>query len=186
MCDAALFKRRPPTIDIPKRGVADAHGVLQHGRKHRLKIAGELLIIRSTSEVAVCCFNASFNSPLSRAISVSWLAAEELTGAAPFGRLRSFASAVLRRRASTGPPLALERRVIVFPYAQDKQCNSSSLAHGKRFGGSLGPGASATTYVAVGSKTDVTTDLRLPLYVRHQTSAAKLPRRGSRSRGRTV
>ena len=29
-----------PTIDISKLGVADADGVLQHGCKHRLKIAG--------------------------------------------------------------------------------------------------------------------------------------------------
>src|SRR5208282_862244 len=29
-----------PTVDIPKRGVADANSVLQHRRKHRLKIAG--------------------------------------------------------------------------------------------------------------------------------------------------
>ena len=28
-----------PTVDIPKRGVADANGVLQHGSKNRLKIA---------------------------------------------------------------------------------------------------------------------------------------------------
>ena len=29
-----------PAIDISKFGVADAYGVLQHGFKHRLKIAG--------------------------------------------------------------------------------------------------------------------------------------------------
>ena len=29
-----------PAVDISKRGVADADGILQHGRKHRLKIAG--------------------------------------------------------------------------------------------------------------------------------------------------
>ena len=29
-----------PTVDISKLGVADADGLLQHGRKHWLKIAG--------------------------------------------------------------------------------------------------------------------------------------------------
>ena len=29
-----------PAIDVAKLGVADAYGLLQHGRKHRLKIAG--------------------------------------------------------------------------------------------------------------------------------------------------
>jgi len=29
-----------PTIDISDPGIADANGILQHGLKHRLKIAG--------------------------------------------------------------------------------------------------------------------------------------------------
>ena len=29
-----------PAVDISKRGVADADGILQHGCKHRFKIAG--------------------------------------------------------------------------------------------------------------------------------------------------
>ncbi len=32
------------SIDTPKLGIADAHRILQHGLKHRLKIAGELLM----------------------------------------------------------------------------------------------------------------------------------------------
>ena len=42
-------------VDSAKLGVANADCVLQHGREHRLKIAGELLTTRSTSDVAVCC-----------------------------------------------------------------------------------------------------------------------------------
>ena len=33
-----------PAIDIPERGLADADRILQHGRKHRLKIAGGAVI----------------------------------------------------------------------------------------------------------------------------------------------
>ena len=44
-----------PAVNISKLGVANADSILQHGRKHRLKIAGRALITWSTSEVAVCC-----------------------------------------------------------------------------------------------------------------------------------
>ena len=43
-------------------GFADAHRVLQHGLEHRLQLAGRLEITCSTSEVAVCCSNASESS----------------------------------------------------------------------------------------------------------------------------
>ena len=52
-----------PAVDAAKHGVADAYRFLQHGFKDRLKIAqGELLITRSTSDVAVCCSSASVSS----------------------------------------------------------------------------------------------------------------------------
>jgi hypothetical protein len=109
---------------------------------------GELLIIWRTFEVAVCCSNASFNWLLSRAISVSWLAAEELRGRAPFRLLRSFAFAVLRRRASTGPPLTLERRFNVSPTLRTKW-SSLSLAQRKWRGGTLIADVNASTYVTL-------------------------------------
>ena len=70
---------------------------------------GELEITWSTSDVAVCCSNASFSSRVSRATSVTGLAAEELRRGAAFSALRGFSFAVLRRRVLTGLPPALER-----------------------------------------------------------------------------
>ena len=104
-----------PAKDIAKLGVADAGGILQHGCKHRLKIAGELLITWSTSDVAVCCSSASFSSRVSRATSVSWLAGEELRRDAAFSASRGFSFAALRRRVLAGLPPALERRLTASP-----------------------------------------------------------------------
>ena len=48
-----------PAVDVSKLGVTDAGSLFQHGREHRLKIAGRAADNLSTSEVAVCCSNAS-------------------------------------------------------------------------------------------------------------------------------
>ena len=69
----------------------------------------------STSDVAVCCSNASFSSRVSRATSVSWLAAEGLRRDAAFSALRRFSFTALRRRVLTGLPPALERRLTASP-----------------------------------------------------------------------
>ena len=65
-----------------------------------------------TSEVALCCSNASFSSRASRATSASWPAADELRRRADLGALRRFTVTALRRRALTGSPPAVERRLI--------------------------------------------------------------------------
>src|SRR6516165_6373699 len=70
---------------------------------------GERAITRSTSDVAVCCSNASLSSRVSRATSVSWPEADELLSRTAFG---AFA---LRLRALVGLLLALERRRIAHP-----------------------------------------------------------------------
>ncbi len=70
---------------------------------------------RSTSEVAVCCSNASSRSRVSRATSVSWLAADGLLRGAAFGALRRFGIAALARRVLTGLPTSLERRLTASP-----------------------------------------------------------------------
>jgi hypothetical protein len=57
---------------------------------------------------------------VSRATSVSWLAAEGLRRRTAFGASRRFSVTVLRRRVLTGSPPALERRLIAFPKGQDK------------------------------------------------------------------
>ena len=59
-----------PAMDISKLRVAEADGVLQHGLEHRLKIAGELLITCSTSDIAVCC-PANQQAPRVRCCSAS-------------------------------------------------------------------------------------------------------------------
>jgi hypothetical protein len=55
---------------------------------------------------------------VSRATSVSRVASEELRTA--FGALRRFSVTVLRRRALTGLPPALERPLIGSPKARDE------------------------------------------------------------------
>ena len=40
LCVATRSGLAVPTVDVSKLGVANANRVLQHGRKHRLKIAG--------------------------------------------------------------------------------------------------------------------------------------------------
>ena len=59
-----------PAINISEPGFADAYRFLQHGRKHRLKIARRALITWSTSDVAVCCSNASVRSAVRSVRSV--------------------------------------------------------------------------------------------------------------------
>jgi hypothetical protein len=82
----------------------------------------ERLMTLSTSVVAVCCFNASLSSRVSRATSVSWPAADELRRRTAFGALPRVSVAVLRR-VLAGPPLALDRRLIGSLYARDKVFN---------------------------------------------------------------
>ena len=71
-------------------------------------------MIPRTSEVAACCSCASFSSRVSRATSVSWPEADELLWR-PALRVSA-----LRLRALASLLLALERRLIAFPKAQDK------------------------------------------------------------------
>ena len=104
-----------PAVDASKLGVADANCVLQHGCKHWLKIAGELEITWSTSDVAVCCSSASRSSRPSRATSVSSPVGDELEPATAFGALRRFGFGVFRRRPLIGPPPVLERLFIACP-----------------------------------------------------------------------
>jgi hypothetical protein len=42
MCRQQVQSFAIPTVDTPKRCVANAHCVLKHGRKHRLKVAGKV------------------------------------------------------------------------------------------------------------------------------------------------
>src|SRR5215472_3130796 len=74
---------------------------------------GDPPMTRNTSLVAACCSNASLSSRRSRTTSVSWPEADELLWRTAFG---AFA---LRLRALVGLLLALERRLIAFPKAQD-------------------------------------------------------------------
>src|SRR5271170_4129549 len=76
---------------------------------------GELLIIRSTSEVAVCCSNASRSSLPSRATSVSLPTEDEMERATAFGALLRFGFGVFRRRPLIASPPALERGFIAYP-----------------------------------------------------------------------
>src|SRR6516225_3286980 len=78
------------------------------------------------SLVALCCSSASRSSRVSRATSVSWPEADELLWRTAFG---AFA---LRLRALASLLLALERRRIAFPKAQDKASCRFKLAHWKR------------------------------------------------------
>jgi hypothetical protein len=75
---------------------------------------GDVLMILRTSAVAVCCSRASSNSRRSRATSICWPESEELLWRTAF---MAFA---LRLRAFASLLLALERRLIAFPKAQDK------------------------------------------------------------------
>src|SRR5215472_12998784 len=70
-------------------------------------------IVLRTLAVAACCSRASSSSRRSCAISLSWLAADELRGRAASVPLERFGAAGLRRRDLT--ELALERRRIAHP-----------------------------------------------------------------------
>jgi hypothetical protein len=80
----------------------------------RLRV--ERLMTLSTSAVVACCSLASISSRRSCAISLSWLAADELRGRAAAVPLGRFGAAALRRRDLTDP--ALERPLMAFPEAQ--------------------------------------------------------------------
>src|SRR5204862_3250926 len=79
----------------------------------------ERLMALSTWPVAVCCSRASTSSRVSRTTSASGPEADELLWRTAFGALPLFSANVFRRRALTGSPPALERRLIAFPEAQD-------------------------------------------------------------------
>src|SRR6516225_592001 len=72
------------------------------------------------SLVALCCSCPSRSSRVSRATSVSWPATEELRAPTDSGALRRFGVTALWRCDLADLPLALERRLIAFPKAQDK------------------------------------------------------------------
>jgi hypothetical protein len=76
-------------------------------------------MICKTSEVAACCSNDSLNCRSSHAIFVLW-SAVALRRLPVFGVLAALGATVLRLRALVGLLLALERRRIAFPKAQDK------------------------------------------------------------------
>jgi hypothetical protein len=78
---------------------------------------GELLMTCSTSDVRVCCCNASFSSRMNRAIFASWSTAEELQRRTAFGALPGRGVTVLPRRVLTGLLRALERGRIASPQA---------------------------------------------------------------------
>src|SRR3974377_1682285 len=103
----------------------------EHGSNTAPSSLGEPLMSRSTSNAAVCCFNASdscsnasLRSRASRASSVSLPGAEELLERATF---RVFA---LRLRALASLLLALERRHIAVPKAQDYAIAKNRLQQG--------------------------------------------------------
>src|SRR5262249_52016052 len=77
------------------------------------RLGVDRLMTLSTSAVAACCSRASISSRMSRTTSVSWPEAAELRWRPAF---RGFA---LRVRALAPVLLALERRRIAHPKAQD-------------------------------------------------------------------
>ena len=111
-CVAVMRKLSPsrsqrlPNLASQMR-VALANMVLKTGSN----ALGALEMMRSTSEVAVCCSNASCSSRVSRATSASWLPAKERREAT-FGASRGFSFTALRRRDLAGPLAALARLFI--------------------------------------------------------------------------
>jgi hypothetical protein len=81
------------------------------------------------SDVAVCCCLASLNSRVSRAMFVSLPTADELRRRTSFGAAPVLRATFLRRRALTGSPPALGRRLIASPYARDKASSRPTLSH---------------------------------------------------------
>ena len=81
-------------------------------------------------------FNASLNCRSRRAIFVLW-SAVALRRLPVFCVLAALGAAALRLRALVGLLLALERRLIAFPKAQDKASCRFKLAHWKRPGAVL-------------------------------------------------
>ena len=81
---------------------------------------GDFEMRRKTSEAAVSRSSASSRSRLNSATFASLPATEELRRRTAFGALRRFSVVVLRRCDFADLPLALERRLIAFPKAQDK------------------------------------------------------------------
>ena len=67
---------------------------------------GELEMICSSSEAAVCCSRASLNSRRRAATSLCWSAADGVRLRAAFGALLRFGLAVLRRRVFIAAKLA--------------------------------------------------------------------------------
>jgi hypothetical protein len=88
----------------------------------------------STSDVAVCCSNASRNSRLSRATSDSELSAAERRLLRVFGAFRPFGLSALRGRALAGVWPALERLFIASTRmsAQGIVAGHSNTGHGTR------------------------------------------------------
>jgi len=86
-------------------------------RHTKSKSPGDVEIRRKISEFAVFRSSASSRSRVSRAALVSWPPFEELPRAT--GALRRFGISALRLRALASLLLALERRLIAFPKAQD-------------------------------------------------------------------
>ena len=106
-----------PAADSSSHCIADADGVLQHGLEHWLKIAGELEMTLSTSDVAVCCSSASSRSRVRRSSCSCRSAIDGVRLRAAFGALPRFGASVLRR--CVGLPPALERRFTGFTQGSD-------------------------------------------------------------------
>src|SRR6516165_7396207 len=98
------------------------------------------LMSLSTSAVALCCSSASSSSRRSRTTS-SWPEADELLWRTAFG---AFA---LRLRALATLLLALERRLIAFPKAQDKAWSGVAGADGDDAGGEAGDDCSSAAVI---------------------------------------
>jgi len=111
------------------------YGLLKHGRKNRLNIPRRAADVTwSTSDVAVCCSNASRNSRLSRATSDSELSAAERRLLRVFGAFRPFGLSALRGRALAGVWPALELLFIASTRmsAQGIVAGHSNTGHGTR------------------------------------------------------
>src|SRR5262249_15341492 len=96
-------------------------------RNTNFRLPGDIAMRRKTSEVAVSRSNASSRSRVRRASSVSW--------PTDSGALRRFGVTALWRRALASLLLALERRRIAYPKAQDYADFQRGLQQGFAIGG---------------------------------------------------
>jgi len=107
-------------VEVAELGLAEARCIRQNGVEYRRKFALRTrAMVRSASEVALCCSSASSRSRLSSATCSLTPAAGDRRWRVDFGAVRSFGVAAFRRRDLTDAEPALERRRIGHPKAQD-------------------------------------------------------------------